>query len=331
VSAQDLIDKYLVDRDRKGSISSSVEENPQPSLRVYEQSREVPQVYSEYGTLAQLAKYPHLTHEENMSLAIAIEAGVFADEQMGKEGNPAALSEALEQVVQTGKLAFEKLYRSNLRLVLKVASESSQGIPLDDRFQAGCEGLNRAIQGWDYRLGYTFATYATNWIRQSISREIANFRSVIRLPVHLYEEISWNDEEQKMLVDPNSNLEKNAVLARQVEGMFNHRIPINAISDKAHIDWHTVSRSQSLEDVEFSVDFQRLRAMFDMCLDDRSRYVVAARCGLVTGDAMTLEEVGQSLGVTRERARQIEKQSLMVLKAELSEFAQDLYEYLSTT
>jgi RNA polymerase primary sigma factor len=327
--ANDLIKKYLLDADRTSAIESQEKSSFEVTKRVVAKSNESSEVGSEYARLSAITKYPPLSHEENIELAKVIEAGVFAQEQLMKDGNPPALIAALSEVQQEGEAAYEKIYLSNLRLVLKVASETNQSIPLEDRFQAGCEGLDRAIKGWDYRLGYTFATYAFNWIRQVITREIANFRSVIRLPVHVYEEISWDREEGKMLVDPGSNLSKNPFLARLIAGMFNNQFNINSVSDRAHIDWHTVSRSPTVEDVEIEYDFQKIRTILSFQLDYRSWYVVWARFGFETGETQTLEEIGKSLGLTRERVRQIEKKAMPVLKAVFEEYAKDLFESLS--
>jgi RNA polymerase sigma factor (sigma-70 family) len=327
--ANDLIKRYLLDVDHTSAIDSQDKSNIEVTKTVVTKSNESSEFGSEYARLSAISKYPPLTHEENIELAKAIEAGVFAKEQLLKDGNPPALIAALSEVQHAGEAAFEKIYLSNLRLVLKVASENNQSIPLEDRFQVGCEGLDRAIKGWDYRLGYTFATYAFNWIRQVITREIANFRSVIRLPVHVYDDISWDREDGNMLVDPGSNLAKNPFLARQIAGMFNNQFNINSVSDRAHIDWCTVSRSPTIEEVETAYEFQRIRTILSFQLDYRSWYVVWARFGFETGEAQTLEEIGKSLGVTRERVRQIEKKAMPILKAVFEEYAKELFECLS--
>jgi len=232
------------------------------------------------------------------------------------------------QVEEKGDQAEDRLVKSNLRLVVSVAKKHvNRGVPFLDLIQEGNLGLLRAVERFDYRRGYKFSTYATWWVRQGISRAIADQSRTIRVPVHMSESLNKLDQARRRLVqelgrEPSVHeISKRMNLPRQkVEEMLRlsqYTIPLEMpVADEEHSlldfleDRHVPSPEATASD-------QLLREQLAEALsrlDPREQRVVRLRFGLEDGRTLTLEEVGREFGVTRERVRQIEKEAVRKLR-----------------
>ncbi len=271
-----------------------------------------------------------LTAEQEVDLAKRIEAGLFAEHKL--DTDPALtpqLRRDLELVAEDGRRAKSHMLEANLRLVVSVAKKySDRGLSLLDVVQEGNLGLIRAVEKFDYTKGYKFSTYAMWWIRQAIQRGFADSARTIRLPVHVLEMLSKlsrveRDMHQKLGREPTPE-ELAVELDRtpdQIEELLRtSRQPISLDSTIGE-DGET-SIGDLIEDtdaVEASelVDRQlmaeQLRSALD-ALTPREATIMAMRFGLYDGNPHTLDEIGRALGLTRERIRQLEKQSLSKLR-----------------
>ena len=288
----------------------------------------LPDVVRQY--LREIGRIPLLTASEEVQLARAVEAGLFAREELlGRFDGPAAQRDELEQIVEEGHAAKRRLVESNLRLVVSVAKRYvGRGLPLLDLIQEGNLGLIRAVEKFDYERGFKFSTYATWWIRQSVTRAIADQARSIRMPVHVVETLHKVLRVQRQLSqtlgrDPSVE-EVAAVVGIEAE----------RVAELLHLAPEPVSLSLPVGESEGSVLGDLIEdsesadpescAAGDMLPDyldrvlgtlgDRERLVVRMRYGLDDGEQHTLEEVGQEFGVTRERVRQIEAKSLSKLR-----------------
>jgi RNA polymerase primary sigma factor len=271
-----------------------------------------------------------LTAEQEVDLAKRIEAGLFAEHKLDTDAAlTPALRRDLELVAEDGRRAKSHMLEANLRLVVSVAKKySDRGLSLLDVVQEGNLGLIRAVEKFDYTKGYKFSTYAMWWIRQAIQRGFADSARTIRLPVHVLEMLSKlsrveRDMHQKLGREPTPE-ELAVELDRtpdQIEELLRtSRQPISLDSTIGE-DGET-SIGDLIEDtdaVEASelVDRQlmaeQLRSALD-ALTPREATIMAMRFGLYDGNPHTLDEIGRALGLTRERIRQLEKQSLSKLR-----------------
>lgn len=270
----------------------------------------------EISVLSRVSSTPHLADDEVLEHFFWIEAGVLAEERI--LSNPNVSNEftlALHEVAVRGVESLEVLVQSNLRLVLSMARRSSPRIPLSDRFQAGCEGLIRAIEKYDFRLGYKFSTYATHWIRQSIFREIYNFGTIVRTPVHLDEKLTWDKENKMMRFKSDVNFS-------QLDRIW--ILSLYEPLDVDDFDVHTEAAWTSLVPTSTESDWFAERHALDLLgavrsillfagLDERAFEILRKRFGF-EGDPQTLDEIGKGFRVTRERIRQIEKQAMDSLR-----------------
>jgi RNA polymerase primary sigma factor len=284
-----------------------------------------------------------LTAEQEVDLAKRIEAGLYAEHKLETEAKLSqSLRRDLEDVAEDGRRAKAHMLEANLRLVVSVAKKySDRGLSLLDVVQEGNLGLIRAVEKFDYTKGYKFSTYAMWWIRQAIQRGFADSARTIRLPVHVLEMLSKlsrveRDMHQRLGREPTPE-ELAVELDRtpdQIEELLRtSRQPISLDSTIGE-DGET-SIGDLIEDVDAPeaselVDRQLLADQLRHALDaltPREATIMAMRFGLYDGNPHTLDEIGRALGLTRERIRQLEKQSLSKLRHPSR--AQPLLDYAS--
>jgi len=284
-----------------------------------------------------------LTAEEEVDLAKRIEAGLFAEYKLETERRLSKQYRAdLEEVAEDGRRAKAHMLEANLRLVVSVAKKySDRGLSLLDVVQEGNLGLIRAVEKFDYTKGYKFSTYAMWWIRQAIQRGFADSARTIRLPVHVLEMLSKlsrveRDMHQRLGREPTPE-ELAVELDRtpdQIEELLRtSRQPISLDSTIGE-DGET-SIGDLIEDIDAPeagelVDRQLMADQLRHALDaltPREATIMSMRFGLYDGNPHTLDEIGKALGLTRERIRQLEKQSLSKLRHPSR--AQPLLDYAS--
>jgi RNA polymerase primary sigma factor len=284
-----------------------------------------------------------LTAEEEVELAKRIEAGLFAEYKLDTEARLSRQLRAdLQAVAEDGRRAKAHMLEANLRLVVSVAKKySDRGLSLLDVVQEGNLGLIRAVEKFDYTKGYKFSTYAMWWIRQAIQRGFADSARTIRLPVHVLEMLSKlsrveRDMHQRLGREPTPE-ELAVELDRtpdQIEELLRtSRQPISLDSTIGE-DGET-SIGDLIEDVDAPeagelVDRQLMADQLRHALDaltPREATIMSMRFGLYDGNPHTLDEIGKALGLTRERIRQLEKQSLSKLRHPSR--AQPLLDYAS--
>src|SRR5579872_7257013 len=258
-----------------------------------------------------------LTAEQEVDLAKRIEAGLFAEHKLDTAtGLDESYRRDLELIAEDGRRAKAHMLEANLRLVVSVAKKySDRGLSLLDVVQEGNLGLIRAVEKFDYTKGYKFSTYAMWWIRQAIQRGFADSARTIRLPVHVLEMLSKLSRVER---DMHQRLDREP---DQIEELLRtSRQPISLDSTIGE-DGET-SIGDLIEDVDAPeaselVDRQLLADQLRHALDaltPREATIMAMRFGLYDGNPHTLDEIGRALGLTRERIRQLEKQSLSKLR-----------------
>jgi len=271
-----------------------------------------------------------LTAEQEVDLAKRIEAGLFAEHKLDTDPDLAPqMRRDLEMVAEDGRRAKAHMLEANLRLVVSVAKKySDRGLSLLDVVQEGNLGLIRAVEKFDYTKGYKFSTYAMWWIRQAIQRGFADSARTIRLPVHVLEMLSKlsrveRDMHQRLGREPTPE-ELAVELDRtpdQIEELLRtSRQPISLDSTIGE-DGETsigdliedVDAPEASELVDRQLMAEQLRSALD-ALTPREATIMAMRFGLYDGNPHTLDEIGRALGLTRERIRQLEKQSLSKLR-----------------
>jgi RNA polymerase primary sigma factor len=279
--------------------------------------------------LREIGRVPLLTAEDEVELAKAIEAGLFAEEKLGgRIPMPGAIHGDLELLVGEGVRAKQRLIEANLRLVVSIAKRYiGRGLVFLDLIQEGNLGLIRAVEKFDYTRGYKFSTYATWWIRQAITRAIADQARTIRVPVHMVETINKLARVQRQLhqelgreattdeIAAEMGLEPERVAEIQ-------RIAQEPVSLQSPIGEEESDLGDFIEDADAVVPmeaaaFIMLQDQLERVLDqlaDREQRIIQLRFGLTDGHPRTLEEVGQEFGVTRERIRQIESKTLAKLR-----------------
>ncbi|MEO3792363.1 RNA polymerase sigma factor [Nonomuraea sp. B10E15] len=271
-----------------------------------------------------------LTAAQEVELARRIEAGLYAEYKLETQPDlPPAAREDLRLVVEDGKQAKDHMLEANLRLVVSVAKKyTDRGMSLLDVVQEGNLGLIRAVEKFDYTKGFKFSTYAMWWIRQAIQRGFADSARTIRLPVHVLEMLSKlsrieRDMHQRLGREPTPEelaveLDKTPDQIEELLRTSRQPISLNATIGE---DGETtigdliedVDSPEASEIVDRQLLGDQLRGVLDN-LSPRESKIMALRFGLVDGKPHTLDEIGRHLGLTRERIRQLEKESLSKLR-----------------
>jgi RNA polymerase primary sigma factor len=299
--------------------------------------------------LREIGRVPLLTAQDEVDLAKAIEAGLFAEEKLQSEGaspeaSPAGLSAGLAELAMLateGMHAKQRLIEANLRLVVSIAKRYiGRGLVFLDLIQEGNLGLIRAVEKFDYTKGYKFSTYATWWIRQAITRAIADQARTIRIPVHMVETINKMARIQRQLhqdlgreATPDEIAMEMGLSPERVAEI--QRIAQEPVSLQSPIGEEDSDLGDFIEDADAVVPmeaaaFIMLQDQLEQVLDNltgREQRIIQLRFGLTDGHPRTLEEVGREFGVTRERIRQIESKTLAKLRHPSR--AQMLREYLA--
>jgi RNA polymerase primary sigma factor len=279
--------------------------------------------------LKEVGRVPLLTPEEEVMLAKRMEAGQIAKEKLNRDGLDPEKRAALEKIVLDGLAAREHLIRANSRLVISVAKKYiGRGVPFLDLIQEGNIGLIRAANKFNYQLGHKFSTYATWWIRQAVTRAIADQSRTIRVPVHMGDQINKllrtshrltqelgrnpTSEELAAALDvPTYKAEEMLKVARRPLSL---EMPTDDEGDSELGDFIEDEDSPTPDDEVTRAVLRELLQDILQHLPPREVRILQLRYGLVDGETYTLEEVGKKLGVTRERVRQIEAQALSRLR-----------------
>ncbi len=280
--------------------------------------------------LKSIGRVPLLTAIEEVELSKKVEAGLFAAEKLGTEKKLSpALRRELDHIVTEGQVAKDKLVEANLRLVVSIAKRYvGRGMLFLDVIQEGNLGLIRAVEKFDYTKGYKFSTYATWWIRQAITRAIADQARTIRIPVHMVETINKVVRVQRQLLqdlgrEPTMEeigkevdlpAEKVEEVLKIAQDPVSLETPIGEEGDSHLGDFIEDSDAVVPVDAASFIMMQEQLESVLHSLTDREKKVVQLRFGLTDGHPRTLEEVGREFGVTRERIRQIESKTLSKLR-----------------
>ncbi len=280
--------------------------------------------------LDEIARTPLLDAAREVELSRTVEAGVFAEQLLARGESAAGADEdELRAVAEAGARAKDVFIRSNLRLVVAVARRYPRsGLPLLDLIQEGNAGLVRAVEKFDYAKGFKFSTYATWWIRQAITRSIADQSRTIRLPVHLVEELGRIrrvqrefNREQGRDPEPAEIAGELATTPERIADVLDWaRDPVSlnmSVDDEGETQFGDLVEDTSAASPEDSVLVMLRREELEQLigrLDVRTASIIRARYGMEDGKERTLTEVGKQHGLTRERIRQIEKHALLELK-----------------
>ncbi|MEU2163236.1 RNA polymerase sigma factor [Streptomyces sp. NPDC019208] len=276
--------------------------------------------------LREIGRIPLLTAAEEVELARRVEAGLFAEEKLGSTPDlDSQLALDLDKLVVMGRMAKRRLIEANLRLVVSVAKRYvGRGLTMLDLVQEGNLGLIRAVEKFDYARGYKFSTYATWWIRQAMSRALADQARTIRVPVHVVELINRVVRVQRRMLqergyEPTAEEvaaqldlapERVGEVLRLAQEPVSLHAPVGEEDDVALGDLIEDGDAASpVESAAFLLLREHLEAVLST-LGERERKVVQLRYGLADGRPRTLEEIGRIFGVTRERIRQIESKTL---------------------
>jgi RNA polymerase primary sigma factor len=309
------------------SVSEDDDEDP-PAARVVAVGATADPV-KDY--LRQIGKVPLLNAAQEVDLAKRIEAGLFADQKLA-DGTRNLSTDAridLEWIAEDGRRAKDHLLEANLRLVVSLARRyAGHGMLFLDLIQEGNLGLIRGVEKFDYTKGYKFSTYATWWIRQAITRAMADQARTIRLPAHMAEAISKLARVQRRMLQDLGREATPEELAVELDMTREKVIEVQKYG-REPISLHTplgedgdselgdlIEDSEAIEPgeaVSFTLMQEQLHSVLDT-LSEREAGVVSMRFGLTDGQPKTLDEIGKVYGVTRERIRQIESKTMSKLR-----------------
>ncbi|MEU5182860.1 RNA polymerase sigma factor [Streptomyces longwoodensis] len=280
--------------------------------------------------LKQIGKVPLLNAEQEVELAKRIEAGLFAEDKLSNADKLAPkLKRELEIIAEDGRRAKNHLLEANLRLVVSLAKRyTGRGMLFLDLIQEGNLGLIRAVEKFDYTKGYKFSTYATWWIRQAITRAMADQARTIRIPVHMVEVINKLARVQRQMLQDLGREPTPEELAKELDMTPEKVIEVQKYG-REPISLHTplgedgdsefgdlIEDSEAVvpaDAVSFTLLQEQLHSVLDT-LSEREAGVVSMRFGLTDGQPKTLDEIGKVYGVTRERIRQIESKTMSKLR-----------------
>jgi RNA polymerase primary sigma factor len=280
--------------------------------------------------LKQIGKVPLLNAEQEVELAKRIEAGLFAEEKLARDGGLGPkLRAELTWIAEDGRRAKNHLLEANLRLVVSLAKRyTGRGMLFLDLIQEGNLGLIRAVEKFDYTKGYKFSTYATWWIRQAITRAMADQARTIRIPVHMVEVINKLARVQRQMLQDLGREPTPDELARELDMTPEKVVEVQKYG-REPISLHTplgedgdsefgdlIEDSEAIvpaDAVSFTLLQEQLHSVLDT-LSEREAGVVSMRFGLTDGQPKTLDEIGKVYGVTRERIRQIESKTMSKLR-----------------
>ncbi|WP_338039933.1 RNA polymerase sigma factor [Nocardioides caldifontis] len=311
----------------KGFVISAADDTDEPIQQVMVAGATADPV-KDY--LKQIGKVPLLNAEMEVELAKRIEAGLFSEEKLAKGGKMSEkLQEELEWIAEDGRRAKNHLLEANLRLVVSLAKRyTGRGMLFLDLIQEGNLGLIRAVEKFDYTKGYKFSTYATWWIRQAITRAMADQARTIRIPVHMVEVINKLARVQRQMLQDLGREPTPEELAKELDMTPEKVIEVQKYG-REPISLHTplgedgdsefgdlIEDSEAIvpaDAVSFTLLQEQLHAVLDT-LSEREAGVVSMRFGLTDGQPKTLDEIGKVYGVTRERIRQIESKTMSKLR-----------------
>ncbi|MEW2139395.1 RNA polymerase sigma factor [Streptomyces sp. NPDC005409] len=280
--------------------------------------------------LKQIGKVPLLNAEQEVELAKRIEAGLFGEDKLANSDKLAPkLKRELEIIAEDGRRAKNHLLEANLRLVVSLAKRyTGRGMLFLDLIQEGNLGLIRAVEKFDYTKGYKFSTYATWWIRQAITRAMADQARTIRIPVHMVEVINKLARVQRQMLQDLGREPTPEELAKELDMTPEKVIEVQKYG-REPISLHTplgedgdsefgdlIEDSEAVvpaDAVSFTLLQEQLHSVLDT-LSEREAGVVSMRFGLTDGQPKTLDEIGKVYGVTRERIRQIESKTMSKLR-----------------
>ena len=281
--------------------------------------------------LKQIGKVALLNAEQEVELAKRIEAGLFAEERLTREGETfePLFKRDLEWIAEDGRRAKNHLLEANLRLVVSLAKRyTGRGMLFLDLIQEGNLGLIRAVEKFDYTKGYKFSTYATWWIRQAITRAMADQARTIRIPVHMVEVINKLARVQRQMLQDLGREPTPEELAKELDMTPEKVVEVQKYG-REPISLHTplgedgdsefgdlIEDSEAIvpaDAVSFTLLQEQLQQVLET-LSEREAGVVAMRFGLTDGQPKTLDEIGKVYGVTRERIRQIESKTMSKLR-----------------
>ena len=279
--------------------------------------------------LKEIGKTPLLTAAQEVELSQRIEAGLFATHKLTQQKLSFALQKDLTWLVRDGEKAKQHLLEANLRLVVSIAKRYlGRGMLFLDLIQEGNLGLIRAVEKFDYTKGFKFSTYATWWIRQAITRAMADQARTIRIPVHMVEQINKLTRLQRELLQTLGREATPEELAAELDLSVDKVLEIQRyarepVSLQSVIgDENDSSLGDFIEDADapVAVDVVSYAMMQEQLhevlttLSERESAVVKMRFGLTDGEPKTLDEIGREFGLTRERIRQIESKTLSKLR-----------------
>ncbi len=328
VFEQDVVaDPTIVKDEKEGFTLSPADEADEPEQQVMVAGATADPV-KDY--LKQIGKVSLLNAEQEVELAKRIEAGLFSEEKLasGDRISPKLLDE-LEWIITDGRRAKNHLLEANLRLVVSLAKRyTGRGMLFLDLIQEGNLGLIRAVEKFDYTKGYKFSTYATWWIRQAITRAMADQARTIRIPVHMVEVINKLARVQRQMLQDLGREPTPEELAKELDMTPEKVVEVQKYG-REPISLHTplgedgdsefgdlIEDSEAIvpaDAVSFTLLQEQLHAVLDT-LSEREAGVVSMRFGLTDGQPKTLDEIGKVYGVTRERIRQIESKTMSKLR-----------------
>ncbi len=320
-------DPTLKEDEKEGFTLSEADDNDEPEQTVTVAGATADPV-KDY--LKQIGKVPLLNAEQEVELAKRIEAGLFSEEKLSREGKLSAkLLDELEWISEDGQRAKYHLLEANLRLVVSLAKRyTGRGMLFLDLIQEGNLGLIRAVEKFDYTKGFKFSTYATWWIRQAITRAMADQARTIRIPVHMVEVINKLARVQRQMLQDLGREPTPDELAKELDMTPEKVVEVQKYG-REPISLHTplgedgdsefgdlIEDSEAIvpaDAVSFTLLQEQLHAVLDT-LSEREAGVVSMRFGLTDGQPKTLDEIGKVYGVTRERIRQIESKTMSKLR-----------------